>query len=89
MVYLLHALDLRWVMREVLIDLKVEIEAAAFVHALVGIDGELEVEDIVRIREMCLHGRAEGELFKVYGSMSMCTNMSEKMYIRVPFCARS
>lgn len=87
MVDLLHALHLGRVMGEVLVDLEVEIEAAAFVHALVRVDSELEVEDIVGIGEMCFHGRAEGELFEIYKHLSVC--VAERMHGRVPFCARS
>lgn len=55
MVDLLLALDLRWVMREILVDSEVEVEGTAFVHAFVGINGECEVEYIVRIGERGLH----------------------------------
>lgn len=58
MVDLLRALDFRRVVGEVLIDLEVEVEAAALVHALVRVDGELEVEDVVRVGEVRLHCRA-------------------------------
>lgn len=48
-------------MREVLVNGEGEGETAAFVHALVRLDGEGEVEDIVGVWEVCLHGGAEGE----------------------------
>ena len=42
-------------MREVLVDGEVEVEGPAFVHALVGLDRECEVEDVVGVGEGCLH----------------------------------
>ena len=58
----MHALHLWRLVREVLVDVEAEVEAAALVHALVGLDGEAEVEDVVRIGEGGGHGVAEGEL---------------------------
>ena len=60
MVNLLRALHFRRIVREVLVDGEGEAEAAAFVHAFVGLDGEGEVEDVVRVREGGLHRAAEG-----------------------------
>lgn len=59
MVDLLCALDFWRVVWEVLVDLEVESEASALVHALVRVDCELEVEDIVGVGEVRLHRRAE------------------------------
>lgn len=62
---LLFALDFRRLVREVLADGEGEVELAAFVQALVGSDGEGEVEDIVGVLEGCLHGAREGEFGKI------------------------
>jgi hypothetical protein len=56
---LLFALDLWRLVREVLADGEGEVELAAFVEALVGRDGEGEIEDIVRVWEGGLHGARE------------------------------
>jgi hypothetical protein len=66
----LHALDFRRVVGEVLVDLEVELEPAALVHTLVRVDGELKVEDIVGVREVRLHRRAEGQLFEICSRIS-------------------
>lgn len=42
-------------MREVLVDGEVEVEGTAFVHALVGLDHEYEVEDIIGVGEGRFH----------------------------------
>lgn len=68
MVDLLRALDLGRIMREVLVDREIEVEGAALVHALVGLDGEDEVEDVVRVGEGHFHRAAEGELVEVCSS---------------------
>lgn len=52
-------------MREVLADGEGEVELAAFVQALVGCDGEGEVEDVIGVLEGCLHGPGKGELGKI------------------------
>lgn len=65
MIDLLRTLDLGRVMWEVLIDSEVEVEGAALVHALVGLDGENEVQDIVRIGEGHFHRATEGEFIEV------------------------
>lgn len=55
MVYLLRALDFRRFVREALADCECEVEFAAFVHALVWLDREGEVERVVWIGEVCFH----------------------------------
>lgn len=57
-------------MREVLVNGEGEVEDAAFVHSLVGLDGECEVEDIVGVGEGHFHGAAEGEFLEVWPSPS-------------------
>lgn len=52
-------------MREVLVHGKGEVEDAAFVHSLVGLDGKREVEDVVGVGEGHFHGAAEGEFLEV------------------------
>lgn len=59
---LLPAPDLGRLVGKVLVDGKVECEAAAAVHALVGVDREHKVEDVVGVREFCLHRGTQGEL---------------------------
>lgn len=66
---LLRAFDLGRVVGEVLIDRKAEVEAAAFVHSLVRVDGECEVEDVVGVCKVCFHRCTEGKLFEI------CTNL--------------
>jgi hypothetical protein len=46
---LLRALDFWWVVREVLVDLEIKVEATTLVHTLVRVDCELEVQDIVGV----------------------------------------
>jgi hypothetical protein len=55
----LCTLDFRRIVGKVLVDLEIENEAAALVHALVWLDGQGEVQNVVRIGEIGLHGRAE------------------------------
>lgn len=62
---LLFALDFRRLVGEVLADGEGEVELAAFVQALVGGDGEGEVEDVVGVLEGCLHGAGEGEFREI------------------------
>lgn len=62
---LLFALHFWRLMREVLADGEGEAELAAFVQALVGSDGEDEVEDVVRVREGSLHGTGKRELREI------------------------
>lgn len=49
-------------MWEVLVDRKVKRKLSAAVHALVGLDREDEVEEIVGVREVDGHRLAECEL---------------------------
>jgi hypothetical protein len=58
---LLFALYFRRLVREVLADGEGEVELTAFVEALVGRDGEGEVEDVVGVGEGGFHGAGEGE----------------------------
>ena len=58
---LLFALYFRRFVGEVLADGEGEIELAALVEALVGCDGEGEVEDIIGVREGGLHRAGKGE----------------------------
>ena len=62
---LLGAFHFGRVVREILVDDKGEVEGAAAVHALVGLDGEGEVEDVVGVGEGGAHGAAEGELGEI------------------------
>ena len=52
-------------MRKVLVDSECKVEASTLVHALVGLNREREVKDIVWIREVCLHRRAECEFGEI------------------------
>lgn len=65
MVDLLAALDLWRVVREVLVDGESEGERAGLVHALVGLDGQREVLDVVRVGEGHFHGAWERELGEI------------------------
>jgi hypothetical protein len=51
--------------RIVIVHREREDETATLVHPLVRLDGEREVEDIVRIWERSLHGAAEREFTKI------------------------
>ena len=66
MVDFLRALHFRWVVGEVLVNGESKVEDPAFVHALVRLDGQCEVEDVVRVGEVCAHGRAEGEFRNIW-----------------------
>ena len=59
MIYLLRAFHFWWIVREVLVDRKGEMEAASFIHALVWLDGQCEIENVVRVWEVGLHGASE------------------------------
>ena len=59
MVDFLCAFDLRRVVRKVLIDGEVEVETAAFIHSFIRIDGQGEVENIIRVGERGSHGPAK------------------------------
>ena len=52
-------------MREVLVDGKAKVEDTTLIHALVGFDGQGEVEDVVGVWERHFHRAAEGEFLKV------------------------
>lgn len=49
MIDLLRTFHLRRVMWEVLIDSEVEVERSTLVHALVRLDGERKVQDVVGV----------------------------------------
>lgn len=66
MIDLLRAFDLGRIVRVVLVDRKVEYEAAALVHAFIRLDRELEVKDIIRIRKCCLHRRTQRDLAQIW-----------------------
>lgn len=51
----LCALDLGRIVWEVLVDLELELEQSALVHALVRLDVEVEVQDVVGVREGSAH----------------------------------
>lgn len=59
MIDLLRAFDLGRIMWEILVDGKVEVERSSLVHAFVGLDGQREVQDIVRVGKRGLHRFAE------------------------------
>lgn len=71
MINFLRTLDLRRIMREVLINREGEVEDAAFVHSLVGLDGKCEVENIVGVGKGHFHGAAKGEFLEVCSSPSL------------------
>lgn len=81
---LLRALDLGRVVREVLVDCEAENEAAAFVHALVRVDGQSEVEDVVGIGEVRLHCCAQRELFEIW-SLLVWARVCAQQEDRIPF----
>lgn len=62
MVDLLRALHFRRVVGEVLVYGEGEVEDAAFVHALVWLDRESEIKDVIGVRKGRAHGGAEGEV---------------------------
>ena len=95
MVYLLRALDFWRIVREVLVDVEVEVECAAFVHALVGLYREDEVEDVIRVGERGFHCRAEGEfgeicetvergISKMYKFSRQSSSIGGRSYLFVP-----
>jgi len=63
---LLRALDLRRLVWEVLADVEGKVEGAVLVHALVGCDGQAEVQDVVGVWEGRCHGAAERQFRKIY-----------------------
>lgn len=66
MINLLGTLDLWRVVGEILVHGETKVEHAALVHALVRLDGQGEVEDVVRVGEGHFHGISEGEFLEVY-----------------------
>ena len=62
MVDLLLTLDFWGIMWEIVIDGETEMERSASIHALVRVNCEDEVEEIVWIRKGCLHSFAQGAL---------------------------
>lgn len=66
MVDLLQAFYLRRVMWKVLVDGEIKIKGAPSVHALIRIDRQYEMENIIRIREVCAHGASQGKLREIY-----------------------
>ena len=62
---LLRALDLGRVVREVLVDGEAEVEGAVLVQPFVRLDGQGEVERVVRVREVRAHGAAQRQLREV------------------------
>ena len=71
MVDLLQTLDLGGVVGEVLVDGEAEVECTALVHAFVRLDGEGEVEDIVRVREGHFHRASEGKFLEIFQHVSL------------------
>ena len=65
MVDLLQAFHFRGIVREVLVDGEREVEGAIFVHALVGLDGQGEIEDVVGVGEGHFHRISQSELLKI------------------------
>lgn len=65
MVDLLGALDFGCLVGKALSDGKCEVKPSAFVHSLVRLDRKSEVEGIVGVREVGLHGTWEGELREI------------------------
>ena len=49
-------------MWEVLIDSEVEVEGAIFVHALIRVDHQREVENVVLVGKLKAHSTAQGKL---------------------------
>ena len=64
-VNLLRALDLRRLVREALTNRKREVEPASLVHALIRLDRKREVQRVVWIWEIRLHGRGEIKLGEI------------------------
>lgn len=79
MINFLGAFHLGWIVREVLVDCKGERKAASFVHALVWLDGESEIEDIVTIGEVNAHCQSEGEFVQIYQVVVSCIQDTENV----------
>ena len=60
MVDLLFAFDFWRVMREILVDDKVEVKGASSIHSFIRLDGEGEIQDIIWVWERSLHRPTEG-----------------------------
>ena len=73
MVDFLFAFDLGWIVWEVLVDSKVEMKGSTFVHALIRVDCQGEVEDIVGVGERCFHCSPQRafKLLEVYTVVSV------------------
>ena len=82
MVNLLRALHFRRVVGKVLVDSEREVENPAFVHALVRLDCECEVEDVVGVGEVGPHGGAEGKFGEI------CKAQCSVDYLTSLFCVR-
>ena len=84
MVDFLLAFYFRRVVREVLVDGEGEAEGAVLVHALVRVDVQDEVEDVVWVGEFGAHGVAEGELGDVCMSTLVLANVEEGRLMASP-----
>lgn len=92
MIDLLRALDFGRIVWEILVDGKVEVESSPLVHAFIGLDGQSEVEDVVRVGKRGFHGFAERpfEFREVYsveegsaGSLRSCWRTGHGAYLSV------
>ena len=70
----LGAFDLWWIVWEVLVDGESKREAPPLIHALVWLDSEIEVENIIWIWEMNLACFAQGQLLNVLLSTQLCSS---------------
>lgn len=62
MIDLFATQNLRWFVGEALVDGEIEREAPGAIHALVRVNGQDKVEDVIGVGELGRHGLAEGEL---------------------------
>jgi hypothetical protein len=85
---LLRALDLRRLVREVLADVECKVKGAVLVHALVGCDGQAEVQNVVGVWEGCCHGATERQ-FREICTDSVSTYRAVVIHVYLPFCTRS
>lgn len=65
MVDLLSAFNFGRIMGEVLVDGEAKVEDTTLIHALVRLDGQGEVKDVIGVRERHFHRAAEGEFLEV------------------------
>lgn len=85
---LLGTLDLRWVVWEVLVDGECEVEAPALVHALVWLNSEVEVKNVVwiwelgaaclallKLRKVLLNAQLGGGDFFLLWSVGVCSGL--------------